>query len=199
MQLSPCSPVHFSSVTSAALLAVWLGWWRILVPRTMKAYKSVPHWKHFSCQNVKTGNIFNINLFPRLLFTFSVSARNVFDAVQICPISSLSPFAVVRWGQLGPGSVSSLLSTRLEQSMCLSLFLPTPPPWCHLPADLGVQPPLLLSPLSLRLPLPLIPGSSFGPTTSHWGVLLPCWHLLLVSHDESQATSTSGKEACSLK
>lgn len=57
----------------------------------MKAYKSVPHWKHFSCQNVKTGNIFNINLFPRLLFTFSVSVRNVFDAVQICPISSLSP------------------------------------------------------------------------------------------------------------
>lgn len=59
--------------------------------QSMKACDSVPSWKHFSCQNEKAGNIFNINLCLHLSLTFSVAVRNGFDAVQILPISSLSP------------------------------------------------------------------------------------------------------------
>lgn len=139
----------------------------------MKACKSVPSWKHFSCQNMKAGNIFNINLFLHLSLTCNVSVRNGCDAVQICSVFSLSLFAVVRWCQLGSGSVPSLLSTRLEQSMCPSLFLPIPLLGHHLlpsesrPQDAASSP--APSPLSLHrhLRLPLIPGSSSGGTTNH--------------------------------
>lgn len=164
----------------------------------MKACKSVPSWKYFSCQNVKAGDILNINLFLCLSLAFSVSVRNGFDAVQICPISSPSPFTVVRWGQLGPSSASSLLSTRLEQSICLSLFFPKPLPgttyWPQR-ADLKMLPPLLyhLHSLSVSLTLSSLEAPLAPRPTVRGSYLLPCWHLLLMSHEGAQVTSTSGK------
>lgn len=62
----------------------------MVVLRLIKACKAVPGWKHFSCQNVKAGDVFGINLFLCLSLTLSVAVRNGFDAVQICPISSVS-------------------------------------------------------------------------------------------------------------
>jgi hypothetical protein len=98
------------------------------VLRLKKACESVLGWKQFSCQNVKAGNIFGINLFLRLSLTLSVALRNGSDAVQICPISSASRFTVVRWCQPVQGPVSRS-SIRLQQSMYLSLSTPAPLPF----------------------------------------------------------------------
>lgn len=122
-QTSPMSFCSHSEHCTAS--AAWWGWWTIVVLRIAKACEFVPTWKHLACQNLKAGNIFGTNLFLCLSLTFSAAVRNGFDAVQICPISSLSPFTVVRWCQPVPASVSSLLSIWLQQSMCLSLFIPT--------------------------------------------------------------------------
>ena len=140
--------------------------------QSMKTCDSVPSWKHFSCQNVKAGNSFNINLCLHLSLTFSVAVRNGFDAVQICPISSLSPSQMY---QPGPDSVSSLLSIIFEQSMCLSLFLPIPLPWHQLPASEDWPQDVTSSSASSPL--------SLSPSLSHpWMVL---WH-----HDWPQRDPT---------
>lgn len=85
------------------------------VLRLKKACESVLGWKQFSCQNGKAGHVFGINLFLRLSLILSVAVRNGFDAIRICPISSVRLFTVVRWCQPVQGPVPSL-SIRLQQS-----------------------------------------------------------------------------------
>ena len=60
-------------------------------PQSMKACEPIPSWKHFSYQNVKAGNIFNITLYCCLSLTFSVTVTNGFEAVWIWLVSSLTP------------------------------------------------------------------------------------------------------------
>lgn len=89
------------------------------VLRLKKACESVFGWKQFSCQNVKAGDIFGINLFLRLSLILSVTLRNGSDAVQICPNFVYKPLHSCQMVPASPGPCFQLVN----QTSAVNIFI----------------------------------------------------------------------------
>lgn len=126
---SPCFLAHPSAASPIVLPPAWWGWWNVEVLRFKKACDSVRGWKQFFCQNVKTGDIFGINLFPRLSRILSVAMR--MDLM----LFKYAQFRLYASSQLSDGASQSRAlfpacqSDFNSQCIYLSLFTPAPLPF----------------------------------------------------------------------